>query len=236
MSNYFFRFGFPQAFLFLPILLIFWWLYVRKKTTTYIYSRTHMLLSTGLSDGYIFQKILDGMRLLSLLVLIFLIARPQYIDEQSKLEVRGIDIVIALDVSGSMGLQDYADDSRSRFTIAKDEASRFIKKRDNDAIGLVVFGGIALLRCPITMDKKLLLTLVNDLELGDVDPGLTMLARGMLAGINRLKQSSAASKVIILLTDGAQKSAVLRCMLLASGENKNSWYDILFMALYVCRR
>lgn len=198
----FFRFASPYALLLLPVVFCIWWLRTKQKPTRYLFPPTQQLIMHGMVHGRWFKTILTIMRLCIITVLVFLIARPQLVDESSKLQVEGIDMIIALDVSNSMNMQDYADDHRSRFQVAKDEASRFIKKRDNDAIGLVIFGNIALFRCPITMDKKMVLSMVDELKIGEVDPHGTMLSCGMLAAINRLKKSNAPSKVIILLTDG----------------------------------
>jgi len=142
------------------------------------------------------------MRLLLLIGLAFLIGKPQLVDPRSNITVEGIDIVLVLDASGSMQLQDYSDDKRSRFDIAKEEAIRFIQKRENDPIGLVIFGNDAISRCPLTLDKTILTTMLDDLKLGVVNPDGTMLSTAILTGVNRLKNSKAKSKIVIALTDG----------------------------------
>ncbi len=142
------------------------------------------------------------MRVLLLVILAFLIAKPQLVDSHSKVKVQGIDIVLAVDISGSMQIQDDKNDERSRVAIAKEEAIRFITKRSNDAIGLVVFGQQAVSRCPLTLDKNVLRTIVKDLAIGDIDPQGTALTTALVTAANRLKNSKAKSKVIILLTDG----------------------------------
>jgi len=128
--------------------------------------------------------------------------RPQLVDSRSVVPVKGIDIVLVLDVSGSMQFQDYDDDQRSRFDVAKAEAERFIQKRVHDSLGLVLFGKDALSRCPITADKLLLQEIVRDLKLGIIDPDGTMLITGIVTAANRLKNSKAKSKIMIVLTDG----------------------------------
>ncbi len=142
------------------------------------------------------------MRSLVLIVLAFLIAKPQLVDSRSNVNVEGIDIVLVLDVSGSMQFQDYDDDNRSRFDVAKAEAIRFVQKRKNDAIGLVIFGKDAVSRCPLTFDKPMLKSVVDEMEIGTIDPDGTMLITAMIAAVNRLKHSKATSKVMIALTDG----------------------------------
>jgi Ca-activated chloride channel family protein len=136
-------------------------------------------------------------------LLAFLIAKPQLVDNRSNIIVDGIDIMLVLDVSGSMQFQDYADDQRSRLQVAKDEALRFVNKRTNDAIGLVIFGKDALSRVPLTLDKKIINTLISTLEIGIIDPDGTVLSTAIVTAANRLKNSQAKSKVMILLTDGA---------------------------------
>lgn len=141
-------------------------------------------------------------RLLVLIVLVLLCAKPQLVDTRSSIIVEGIDIMLVMDVSGSMGYIDYEDDRRSRIEIAKDEAIRFIQKRTHDAIGLVIFGNEAVSRAPLTLDKPLLTSFVKTLDLGIINPDGTLLATALVTAANRLKHSKAASKVMILLTDG----------------------------------
>ncbi len=202
MTRYFFRFATPQSLLLLLIVPIALWLFTRKKRLQYVYPCTQLLYDGQMTHGNIYRAILNAMRLFSLILLIIISARPQWVDEQSKLEVQGLDIMLVLDVSGSMGNQDYADDQRSRFEVAKDEACRFIEKRHNDALGVVIFGNEAISLCPLTMDKKMLLHLVKDLQLGEIDHMGTKLATSMVVAVNRLKDSKAASKIMIVLTDG----------------------------------
>lgn len=146
--------------------------------------------------------ILFFLRALILFVLILLIAKPQYIDQKTQIAIDGIDIMVVLDMSGSMELPDFDTQNRTRFAVAKEEAQRFIEKRIHDAIGLVIFAKFALSRCPVTFDKKLLESILAKLEIGFIDPGGTMINRALVAAINRLKTSQSKSKIIILLTDG----------------------------------
>jgi len=142
------------------------------------------------------------MRFITLFILALLIGKPQSVDSRSQIKVEGIDIVLALDVSGSMQHQDDQEDGRSRVEIAKDEAIRFIEKRDNDAIGLVVFAHDAVSRVPLTLDKSLLKNTVKDLQIGVINPDGTFLFTGIVTAANRLKHSKSSSKIMILLTDG----------------------------------
>ena len=175
--------------------------YFLSKQTVYQYPLTSLLQAHAITTAHPYKKIVSLIRFLLLTLLLFLIAKPQLVDKSSKVSVEGIDIVLALDVSGSMQMQD-DQDQRSRVDVAKDEAVRFIQKRDNDAIGLVIFGKDAVSRCPLTLDKKIIKNIVHDLQIGVVDPDGTVLSKALLTAINRLKNSAAKSKIIILLTDG----------------------------------
>lgn len=142
------------------------------------------------------------MRAFTLATLALLIARPQIVDSRSNIQLDGIDIMLVLDASGSMTLSDLEGDERPRFEIAKQEAIRFANKRDNDAIGLVIFANDAISRCPITSDKRVVCNMIRELKIGDINPDGTLLATSMVTAANRLKYSKAKSKVMILLTDG----------------------------------
>ena len=136
----------------------------------------------------------------------FLIGKPQLVDIKSKTTLNGIDIVLALDVSGSMALFDDLSDKRTRLEVAKSEALKFVDKRINDAIGIVIFGRYALARCPITLDKSILKTVIGDLKIGQPSQDMqmaTMLSQGIVTAARRLQSSKAKSKVMVLLTDGA---------------------------------
>lgn len=172
------------------------------KTVVYRYSLGHALKKNSRATSHIHKKVFYALRLLVLILLALLIAKPQIVDSHSKIPVQGIDIVLVLDVSGSMQFRDYEDDERSRFEVAKAEAIHFIEKRDNDALGLVLFGKDTVSRCPITFDKQLLENVVDELQIGVVDHSETMLVTGIVTAANRLKHSKSKTKVMIVLTDG----------------------------------
>ncbi|WP_418679669.1 vWA domain-containing protein, partial [Alistipes putredinis] len=126
------------------------------------------------------------------------LARPQSAEHNSNSTTEGIDIVLSLDVSGSMLARDFTPD---RLGAAKEVASNFIVDRPNDRIGLVVFAGESFTQCPLTTDKRSLLNLLGGVRSGMIDDG-TAIGNGLATAINRLRESNAKSKVIILLTDG----------------------------------
>jgi Ca-activated chloride channel family protein len=166
------------------------------------YALAHELKVKKQMTTHPYQTLFYMIRLFVLIILALLVAKPQLVDKRSNIIVEGIDIMIVLDASGSMDFTDFSDDDRSRFDVAKEEAICFIEKRVNDAIGLVIFAKDAISRCPVTMDKKIIREIVDDLRIGVIDHTGTMLGRAIVTAINRLKHSKANNKVMILLTDG----------------------------------
>lgn len=142
------------------------------------------------------------LRVASIALIIIVIARPQSVNSWEETETQGIDIVLALDVSGSMLSQDLQPD---RLQAAKKVASEFVVDRKNDNIGLVVFAGESFTQCPLTTDHKVLLNLLNDIEFGIIEDG-TAIGLGLATSVNRLKDSESDSRVVILLTDGTNNS------------------------------
>lgn len=171
----------------------------------YHYSLATFLKQQGAQASSFYSQFFFWIRLASLLLMALLVARPQWVDFKSKIKVEGIDIILALDVSGSMKCFDDLYDRRSRIEVAKKEALAFIDKRENDALGLVIFGKYAIARCPLTLDKNMIKSMVEALEIGkpceDMEHS-TVLCQSIIAAIRRLQKSQAKSKVIVLLTDG----------------------------------
>jgi Ca-activated chloride channel family protein len=173
-----------------------------KKHVVYRYGLAQFLFQQQAVMRTPVRSILYTLRFISLIVLAILVARPQWLDIERSLNVKGIDIILALDVSGSMELFDDLKDRTPRIEAAKREALDFIVKRTNDPIGIVLFAAQALSKIPATLDKTILKSTINDLSLGDIDPNDTLLCTGLATAVNRLRDSTAISKVIVLLTDG----------------------------------
>ena len=131
-------------------------------------------------------------------LLVVALARPRTVEYDSRTNAEGIDIVLAIDVSGSMLARDFRPD---RITAAKEVAASFVADRIGDRIGLVVFAGEAYTQSPLTTDKGTLQTLLGRVRSGLVEDG-TAIGNGLATAINRLRESDAKSKVVILLTDG----------------------------------
>ena len=139
------------------------------------------------------------LRSLAIALLIFTIARPQASNSWRTESTEGIDIMIALDISGTMLAEDLKP---NRLEASKDVAAEFILSRPNDNIGLVVFSGESFTQCPLTTDHAVLVNLFKSVKYGMIEDG-TAIGLGLANAINRIKDSKAKSKVIILLTDGS---------------------------------
>lgn len=139
-----------------------------------------------------------GLRLLGIAFLIIGLARPQAVSSKENISTEGIDIVLVLDISGSMLAEDF---SPNRLVAAKQVASEFIDARSNDRIGLVIFSGESFTQCPLTTDYPVLKNLLSEIKNGMIEDG-TAIGLAVANGVSRLKDSKARSKVMILLTDG----------------------------------
>jgi len=140
----------------------------------------------------------DTLLALSLLLALVALARPVKHSGKQEFHSEGRDLMLCLDLSGSMQAQDFKP---NRFEAARRVALDFIAKRPDDRLGLVVFAGEAYTQCPLTLDHAMLASLVGDLELGALEDG-TAVGLALATGVNRLKESGAKSRVLILLTDG----------------------------------
>jgi len=150
---------------------------------------------------------LFGLRLLALGLLVIALARPQSVDVSTKTKTtRGIDIVMAIDVSASMLAKDL---SPNRLEALKKVAAEFIKGRPNDRIGLVEYAGESYTKTPITSDKGIVLRSLKSIKYNTIIEGGTAIGMGLATSVNRLKDSKATSKVIILLTDGVNNSGFI---------------------------
>ena len=138
------------------------------------------------------------MRVAAFALMIVALARPQGVEEQSRTNAEGIDIMLSIDISGSMLARDFKPD---RISAAKEVAASFVADRVGDRIGLAVFAGEAFTQSPLTTDKSSLQTLLARIRSGVIEDG-TAIGNGLATAINRLRESDSKSKVVILLTDG----------------------------------
>lgn len=141
-------------------------------------------------------------RIVAIVLIIIGLARPRTSETVTEVDSEGIDIVLAMDVSTSMLARDLYPD---RINASKDIATEFVSQRRSDKIGLVVFAGESFTQCPLTNDKRTLITLMNEVETGIIEDG-TAIGNGLATAVARLSESEAKSRVVILLTDGVNNS------------------------------
>lgn len=198
-------FKFPWIFLLflLYIPLVWWYLKKNKNSTPSIgVSSLSELSEIPRSWKEYLMKFNFILKLLAIGFLIVALARPQTYDSKLTSRVEGTDIVLALDISGSMASKDFQP---SRFEVAKDVAVKFVNQRENDNMGLVVFAGESLSLMPLTYDRAALINAIQNVELGDLMDG-TAIGDGLASAINRIISGKAKSKSIILLTDGTNNA------------------------------
>lgn len=143
-----------------------------------------------------------ALRLICIAAIIVALARPQTHDSLKNSRVLGTDIILAMDISGSMSATDFKP---NRFIAAKDVATSFVNSRPNDNMGLVVFAGESLSLMPLTNDRAALINAIANVDMGDLNDG-TAIGDGLTSAINRISQGKAKSKSIILLTDGSNNA------------------------------
>lgn len=205
-----FRFAYP-TFLGLFLLVAGWLLYsLRKKPAGITHSLTSIMAQLAGKGSGIRGKIPLALRAGCLALLVLGAARPQLYNVSREIRSSGVDIILCLDTSGSMQAMDFQLDGKpvSRLTAVKKVVSEFIKKREMDRIGLVVFGDEAFTQAPLTLDKGLLLNLVNRMEIG-MAGDRTAIGSATAIGGKRLKDLKAKSKILILLTDGRHNAGEL---------------------------
>ncbi|WP_158846178.1 vWA domain-containing protein [Algibacter sp. L1A34] len=193
-------------FLLLP-LAVLWYIFKRNKQTAEL--KISSLKGFKVTSSWLtkLKPIMFALRLLALALLIMALARPQTVDVSSKTKTtRGIDIVMAIDVSASMLAKDLRP---NRLDALKEVAAEFIKGRPNDRIGLVEYAGESYTKTPITSDKAIVLRSLKSIEYNNIIEGGTAIGMGLATSVNRLKDSKAKSKVIILLTDGVNNSGFI---------------------------
>lgn len=194
-------FAHPWVFWFLlliPLLIAWYVLRYRKQKPALQFSNISLFEGRHKSFRQRIYPLLFTLRMVALAAIVTALARPQTRLSRQEMKVEGIDIVLAMDVSGSMLACDFKPD---RLEAAKNVASDFIEGRKTDRIGLVIFAGEAFTQVPLTIDHNILQNQLCSLKSGVLQDG-TALGDGLATAINRIKDSKAASKVIILLTDG----------------------------------
>jgi len=190
----------------IPVLLL-WYILKHKKQTAVLEISTTDGLLKGNQFWTILKHSLFVLRALATTLIIVAMARPQTLDISTKTKTtRGIDIVMAIDVSASMLAKDLKP---NRLEALKKVASKFINRRPNDRIGLVEYAGESYTRTPVTSDKGIILKSLRDIKYNTIITGGTAIGMGLATAVNRLKESKAKSRIIILLTDGVNNSGFI---------------------------
>ncbi len=191
----------PYFFLLLIVpLLILWHIFVSRRGQRYIHYSSKLLVRDS-SRGVkaFFAKNLFYFKMVALILFILALTRPQILNVFAKENKKGIDMMITLDISGSMAAMDFKP--KNRLEVAKEVIGNFIRKRKTDRLGLVVFAGTSYTKCPLTIDYDILKYYLEDTKLGELEDG-TALGMALATSVNRLKNSKSKTKIIILLTDG----------------------------------
>lgn len=188
-------------FFFIPALILFLLYLLNKISREAVlkFSSIQLVRQAGAKRVSLARSFPAMVRLLALTLLILALARPQTGTGEEKTTEHVVDIMMSLDISGSMATLDFHPDNR--LVAAKQEARRFVEGRRHDRIGLVVFAAQSITVCPLTVDRSAMMTLLDRVQLGMVEDG-TAIGLGLANAVSRLKGSAAKSKVVILLTDG----------------------------------
>ena len=180
----------------------------RGTPPAFLYSSLNLMAGlTGLRRSHS-GAILATLRWLALAAFIIALAQPRFSKSTTEVKASGIDIVVALDLSGSMNTPDYEEYGQgvSRFHMAKSVLEKFVKERPDDRIGLVVFAAQAFIASPMTLDHDYLLNNIDRLEIGTINSDATAIGDGITTALNRLRDLKSKSKIIVLMTDGANNS------------------------------
>jgi len=198
-----FRFAYPTI-LFLSVAVAAWTFFsLRRRPASIVHSVTSRLTRIAGSGNMVIARLPLILRACCLILLVLAASRPQFYNVSREIRSPGVDIMLCLDTSGSMQALDFQLDGEpvTRLTAVKKVVTDFIKKREMDRIGLVVFGAEAFTQSPMTMDKGLLLDLVGRMEIGMAGDS-TAIGSAIAIGGKRLKDLKAKSRIMILLTDG----------------------------------
>jgi Ca-activated chloride channel family protein len=198
----------PEFFLLLLLIPIFAAYFLIKKPERDVYMRLPSLdfMEDIISWRSIMLKFLPVIRALAFSAFVVALARPQISLKEEEVKAEGIDIMMIMDLSSSMLAQDFDPD---RLSVSKKVAAEFVDKRKFDRVGLAVFAGESFTQCPLTTDHRVVKDFLASLQCGMLEDG-TAIGMGLASGVNRLKDSEAKSKVLILLTDGVNNAGYIQ--------------------------
>lgn len=187
-------------------MIIFWNLWKQRKTESYFTLPSLESIEHITSFRSVLLRYLPLLRALAFTALTIALARPQLALKEEEVTAEGIDIMMVMDLSSSMLAQDFKPD---RLEVSKVVAAEFVDKRSYDRLGLVVFAGESFTQCPLTTDHRVVKDFLGSLQCGLLDDG-TAIGMGLASAVNRLKDSEAKSKVVILLTDGVNNAGYIK--------------------------
>lgn len=194
--------------LIVPVLLYYFFSAHRRQSAAITFSDIGILKKIKPSPALRFRHSLKVMRILVLIALILSISRPQSGLTEEQILAHGVDIILALDISTSMMAEDLAP-KKTRLDVAKKVIQDFIETRSNDRIGLVVFAGRSFIQCPLTLDYGVLMSFLEQVDFAPRQWDGTAIGMALANSVNRLRDSNAKSRIIILLTDGENNAGAI---------------------------
>ena len=216
-------FGHPYFLLLLLLLPVLGWLKGKQgQPPAFVYSSVQLVRGilnvTKTRSG----AFLTALRWFTLALLIFALAQPRLTKSETKISASGVDIAVALDMSGSMASEDFevGRERLSRLAMAKQVLKKFIDKRPSDRIGIVAFATQAYIASPLTLDHEFLLQNLERLELGTIDDSRTAIGSALSTAINRLRELKSKSKIVILMTDGQNNAGKVAPLTVAEAAQK----------------
>jgi len=185
-----------------------WWRGRQGKPAAFLYSSVQLVSGVANISQSSAGRILAALRWLALGLFVVGLARPQFAESETAVKASGIDIVVAIDLSGSMRAEDFELKGQpvNRLAIAKDVLKKFVQNRPGDRIGVVAFGTEAFVVSPLTLDHDFLEQNISRLELGSIDGSQTAIGSGLATAVNRLRELKSKSKLVILMTDGVNNA------------------------------
>ncbi len=202
-----FRFAWPVAFLALiPVGVAAWYALRRRPDRSVAYPSLDAVIASGLEAPLWKRYGRLALRVLTLALIVTALARPQTGRSEYRTHTEGVDIMLVLDASGSMQAEDFRP--KNRLYVAREVVKEFISGRKHDRIGLVAFAAQAVTQCPLTLDYPVLTRLVDRVDIGMLEDG-TAIGVALATACNRLKNSKAKSRVVILLTDGQNNAGAI---------------------------
>ncbi len=211
-------FAHPYLLLLLLLLPLMAWLKGKRgKPPAFVYSSVQLVrgilnVTQARSGGF-----LAALRWLTLALFIVALAQPRLTKSETKISASGVDIVVALDMSGSMISEDFQvhGEPVNRFNMARNVLKGFIEKRPNDRIGLVVFASEAYISTPLTLDHDFLIQNLDRLKIGDIEQNRTAIGSALSSAVNRLRELKSKSKIVVLMTDGQNNAGKIQPLVAA---------------------